>query len=422
MSLSKQTEKLLVKAVEWVQEFLDKGFVLGGKPSAIYAAARKYKLHPHTLQSRIDRADRDLGLKPVEREDVEEEIIVSPPSLDKLGDVVRTALLRSPKSLAELCAKTKADAEHITSAIEHLRGRGMNIHRIGDRFEVQKIMRPAYTLADQKFEIISDKDNRFRIGAVGDNHCASKYERADVLADLYDRFAAKKVEHVFHTGNYIDGEAWFNRHDLVAHGIDSQAQLLAKTFPQRKGIKTWAITGDDHEGWYAQKEGIDVGGYVEGIFRRNGREDWHDLGYMEANVRLVNANTGAFSMMSVVHPGMGAAYALSYSVQKIIESLEGGEKPAVALYGHFHKLWAGNIRNVWCAITGCCQDQTPHMRKRRIEAQVGGLYIEMEQDPESGAIIGFLPMMVRYFNRGFYQGRWSHHGKVTLPGRSISGA
>jgi hypothetical protein len=78
---------------------------------------------------------------------------------------------------------------------------------------------------------------------------------------------------------------------------------------------------------------------------------------------LRNANSGKATTMAVCHPGGGSAYALSYSIQKIIESLEGGEKPAVGLYGHYHKLWAGNIRNVWCVQTGCQEDQTPFMRK-----------------------------------------------------------
>jgi hypothetical protein len=141
---------------------------------------------------------------------------------------------------------------------------------------------------------------------------------------------------------------------------------------------------------------------------------------MEAHVRLVKANTGKSSVLAVVHPGGGSAYALSYSVQKIIESLDGGEKPAVALYGHYHKLWAGNIRNVWCLQTGCTEDQTPFMRKKKLEAHVGGAIVALEQDPETGAIIGFTPQLIRYFNRGYANHRWSHAEGVTLPSRSVA--
>jgi hypothetical protein len=151
--------------------------------------------------------------------------------------------------------------------------------------------------------------------------------------------------------------------------------------------------------------------------RRAGRTDWVDLGYMEAHVKLTNYNTGKSSLMSVVHPGGGSAYALSYSIQKIIESLEGGEKPAVGLYGHYHKLWSGNIRNVWVVQTGTTEDQTPFMRKKRLEAHVGGTLIGLEQDPRTGAITSMTPKLIRYFNKGYYNDRWSHAHDINLPDR-----
>jgi hypothetical protein len=141
---------------------------------------------------------------------------------------------------------------------------------------------------------------------------------------------------------------------------------------------------------------------------------------MEADVILENANSGAFSILRVVHPGGGSAYATSYRPQKIIESYEGGEKPAVAFFGHYHKLDAGNIRNVWTCQTGTQQDQTPFMRKKSLEAHVGGAIVEMEQDPKTGAIVAFRPWLRRYFNQRYYvssgmaNDRWSGHGEVAM--------
>jgi hypothetical protein len=201
--------------------------------------------------------------------------------------------------------------------------------------------------------------------------------------------------------------------------MDAQVELLAERHPHREGLVTYAVWGDDHEGWYAQRAQTDMGSRAEAMFRNRNREDWVDLGFMEAHVRLVNANSGAESMMSVVHPGGGSAYALSYSIQKIIESLEGGEKPAIGLYGHYHKLWTGNIRNVWCVQTGCGKDQDPFMRKKRIAAHVGGAIVKATQDPETGAITRFQVELLRWFNKGFYNRRWSHSGAVQLPEREL---
>jgi len=173
------------------------------------------------------------------------------------------------------------------------------------------------------------------------------------------------------------------------------------------------VWGDDHEGWYVQREGIDVGAYAEHIMREAGH-DWINLGFMESHILLRNANSGKTQTLAVVHPGGGSAYALSYTIQKIVESYEGGEKPAVGLYGHYHKMMAANVRNVWAIQTGCQQDQTPFMRKKRLEAHVGGVLVKLRQDPRTGAIVSCLPELIRYFNREYYvgSGRWSKHESV----------
>ena len=266
-----------------------------------------------------------------------------------------------------------------------------------------------------------DANHRFAFGAVGDSHMGSKYERLDVLERLYSIFAEEGITTVFHTGNWIDGEARFNVHDLRIHGMHAQCAYLARHYPQRDGICTYAVTGDDHEGWYGQREGVDIGAYAEQQFRKLNRHDWIDLGFMEASVLLRHPDTGVDARVAIVHPGGGSAYAVSYTIQKIIESLDGGEKPAIGLYGHYHKLWFGNIRNVWCVQTGCSQDQSPFMRKKRIDAHIGGALVRGVMDPETGAIVRCSVELIRFFNRGYYDHRWSPSGDVRLPERTLAG-
>ena len=331
-------------------------------------------------------------------------------------DAMASVLKRTPLTIEEIAERAKTTRERVSAWVAEQQARGLNLHCFGGRFSVEKTM-PSGHILGATLEYVSRPDNTFVFGACGDQHLCSKYERIDVAERLYDRYADEGVDRVFNTGNWIDGEARFNKHDLKVHGMDAQLAYLAEHYPRRPGLHTYAVAGDDHEGWYGQREGVDIGRYAEHVMRDAGRDDWHDLGYMEAHLRLVNANTGASSVLSVVHPGGGSAYALSYSIQKIVESYDGGEKPAVGLYGHYHKLWAGNIRNVWTCQTGCCQDQTPFMRKKRLEAHVGAFLVKLRQDPETGAIVEMTPTMLRYFNRGYYNDRWSHAREVVLPER-----
>lgn len=65
------------------------------------------------------------------------------------------------------------------------------------------------------------------------------------------------------------------------------------------------------------------------------------------------------------------SYALSYRIQKILESLSGGEKPNILVAGHTHKYVKIFERNVYAFSAGSIQRQTPWMRGKRIAAHVG---------------------------------------------------
>lgn len=273
-----------------------------------------------------------------------------------------------------------------------------------------------------RWEIKSLPNNIYRFATFGDLHAASKYCRWDVREDLTRRAEKFGAQAIIDTGNWIDGVKPFNVYDLEVIGCTQQLKLLAERYPKTK-IPTYAVAGADHEGWFAKSEGIDIGHVCEGYMREAGHP-WTNLGFMEADIVLRNAKSNKTAIMRVMHAGGGSAYALSYRPQKIIESFEGGEKPAVLCIGHYHKLDCGLIRNVWYIQTGTAQDQTPFLRSRAIESHVGGVLVELEQDPETGAIISFTPQVRKYYNEEYYfkQGkannRWSGHGPITQVPRS----
>lgn len=285
---------------------------------------------------------------------------------------------------------------------------------------------PVGTIGGPSFELVSRPDNTYCFGAFGDLHAASKYTRWDVREDLVRLSEDRGAQVIFDTGNWIDGEKPFNRYDLEVVGLDAQCKLLAERHPITE-IPIMAVTGADHEGWYVKSEGVDVGRYCESIMQAEGH-NWTNLGYMQADIVLKNANSGATAILRVMHPGGGTGYALSYRPQKIIEAMEGGEKPAVLLMGHYHKLDAGLVRNVYYAQTGCQQDATPFMAQKAIEAHVGGVFIKLEQDPKTGAIIEFEPAIRRYFNRAYYfqsgqaNGRFSGSGPIRQVPRRANAA
>lgn len=244
----------------------------------------------------------------------------------------------------------------------------------------------------------------YRFGVLGDNHLCSRYQRLDVLNSLYDLYAAEGITTVFNTGNWIDGEARFNKHDLLVYGLDKQLKYWIDHYPQREGIETHYITGDDHEGWYTQREGINVGLYAQQMAERHGRTDLKFLGHMEADVLLPakNGNT----VVRVLHPGGGSAYAISYTSQKIIESYTEAEKPHILLDGHYHKAGYNYIRGVHVIQTACTEDQTPFMRKKKLAAHLGGWIIEFSTD-DQGNIIRLKKEFIPFFDNAYYS-KWGY--------------
>ncbi len=328
-------------------------------------------------------------------------------------DALLALLKRKPHTTKQICDKYGATERQVLDAVGEIQGRGYLLAQFGEEWAVTKAP-PGQcgTLPEYK----SRPDGTYLFGFSSDQHLGSKYERLDVLNDLYDKFAAEGVDRVFNAGNWIDGEARFNVHDLKpeAHGIDAQCAHLVEHYPQRPGIKTYSVAGDDHEGWYSQRNGLDIGQHAAAKMREAGRKDWINLGYMEAFVSLVHAKSKKSCKLLLMHPGGGSAYAHSYKPQKIVESFEGGEKPSVLLIGHYHKMSHNIIRNVFAIQTGCTQDQTPFMRKKGIDAHVGGGICKLTQDPATGALTACRVEFFKYFNEGYYNNRWSHAGEVNL--------
>lgn len=429
-----------LEAIRFLSGALADDFKPHGTPNAFTEAWRRYCLkHGARSMARAtfrNRAERAIGihklrpsaaagrkLKAPYRGEISSK---KPVDVDQACELVLFWLRKrrhdrepSSKTFAKLSQRTRLPIAVVRKAIDLLRKRGVNIQKIGNTFDIPSQPQQSYT-DGAAITLESRKDNTFCFAAIGDLHAASKHTRWDVRADLIKQAEAAGAQCIFDTGNWIDGESHFNRYDLEVIGLEQQCQLLARKHPKTH-LPIYAVSGDDHEGWYTQREGIDVGKYNANIMRLAGH-NWIDLGYMEAHVALKNANTGKKATLAVVHPGGGSAYALSYSIQKIVESYESGEKPHVALYGHYHKLWAGLIRNIWVVQTGTAQDQTPFMRKKRLEAHVGGVIVTLRQDPRTGAILDMTPEMKRYFNKGFEAGtnRWSHHGPISQPRRSTT--
>ncbi|MFA5031172.1 MAG: hypothetical protein WC495_06325 [Patescibacteria group bacterium] len=243
----------------------------------------------------------------------------------------------------------------------------------------------------------------FTIGLIADTHLGSKFARTDVMEAMYDHFARENCTFVYHLGNLIDGyRQHLNAGDLLPgmDRLDNQVEYAVDVYPQREGITTRFLTADCHEGWWIKPNGINIGDYIEGKAERKGRDDLRWLGHMEVDVAFQFPKGAA--TMRLVHPGDGSAYAASYPMQRLVESYATDDTPQILATGHYHKYLAMRYRECHIVMAGCCQDQSPFMRKKKIQAHVGGMIIRCKFD-ERGSVIRFAPEWFPFSTVKYYE-------------------
>jgi hypothetical protein len=320
---------------------------------------------------------------------------------------------KAPQTVEAIADELDRGPKAIATALEGLRTRGYNVvSRIGKRGGIVLEAIAQDTDRPRIIHDLSDYGGKWvRFGVCGDKHLGNMHCRLDVLKLLYDLYESEGITTVYDTGNWIDGEARFNKGELLVHGMDGQLDYWIENHPGRPGMTTKYVAGDDHEGWYQQRECLEIGKYAMLRARDAGRTDLEYLGYAETLIEL-KAKQGSRIMM-VNHPGGGSSYAISYKGQKYVESLQGGEKPAIILQGHYHKFNVGYPREVWVVDTGTCCDQTLFMRKKHLQAHVGGQIVELQQAPD-GRVTRFRVEFLPFYDRGFYE---NHVRRFGLPSK-----
>lgn len=223
----------------------------------------------------------------------------------------------------------------------------------------------------------------FKIGIMADTHIGQEKFDEGLLEHAGNVFRARGVKNVYHCGDILEGASGRDGQcfELTHIGFENQvtyaADLLRKYF---RGLQVHGIIGN-HDLWFKQKNnaGVNVGTVLQ-----DRAPNFHYLGEMEADVKLAPN-----CVMKLFHAGDGTAYATSYKMQKLVESLEGGTKPAILVEGHYHKALYMFQRNVHCIEAGTLCGQTGWMRGKKIPANKGFWILDI--DTSKKGITRFAP-------------------------------
>ncbi len=212
-----------------------------------------------------------------------------------------------------------------------------------------------------KVPIINFDGQRIRVGHITDTHIGSKYFNEKRLFQAFEEFKKEGVEMITHSGDVSEGMS--NRaghiYELDQLGFAEQKKECIRLFGQWTDTDIYAIDGN-HDRWFIKSNGAKI---VEDIDMA--LDNFHFIGHDEGDISLKGIAT-----MKLWHGEDGNSYALSYRLQKILESLSGGEKPDVLVAGHVHKYVKIFERNVYAISAGTLQRQTPWMRGKRLAAHV----------------------------------------------------
>lgn len=148
-------------------------------------------------------------------------------------------------------------------------------------------------------------------------------------------------------------------YELSHIGYDKQKEEIIRLLKKFEW-PLYAIDGN-HDRWYIKHGGAKI---VKDVCEALPNAIF--LGHDEGNIPL-NGDI----VIRLWHGEDGSSYAVSYRLQKIVESLTGGDKPHILCAGHTHKQGYFFQRHIHVISGGALSTQQAWMRRRRMANHAG---------------------------------------------------
>lgn len=301
---------------------------------------------------------------------------------DATDDSWLLAALKKAKdhaSVEELADACDVSPRRVREAMERLGQRGYRVEADGPTISLRR--RPTETGAIHTASPELFDGDSFRFGVTSDVHTSSKAERLDWWETAYDIFEREGITTVLDPGDLVDGMGIYpgQVNEVINHTYEDQVDHAAAVHPFRAGIRTQRIAGNhDLEGEFGRA------GADPSLAVANQRDDIDYLGRYSARVKMPNG-----AEIHLLHPMGGASYAMSYRPQKIAESYEGGDKPAILLIGHWHRAGYFFARNIHVVLAGTFQGPTTYSTRKAFGQAGTGFWIIEGRLADDGSVVGF---------------------------------
>ena len=241
------------------------------------------------------------------------------------------------------------------------------LHQHFSKAELRAMIKGKKTATESHSAIHNFDGETITLGVLSDTHIGSKYTDDSYIEDACREFDRAGVDMVCHAGDVCEGMSNRAGHVLECTeiGYHHQRAKAIQIFGRYGGAPMYFISGN-HDDWFKMSNGAQIVSDMCGQL-----DNATFLGNSEGNIQIGN------TQVRLWHGLDGSSYAHSYRIQKIVESLTGGDKPNVLLAGHTHKAFYVYDRHVHCVSAGCIQKQSSWMRGKRLSAHTGFWIVRM---------------------------------------------
>ena len=271
-------------------------------------------------------------------------------------------------TLEAVCDRLRCPPSEARTRVLEARAAGYDLSLTDTTIAFQAADEPAEVHAVERAPA-TEKDPVF-FAAISDTHFGAAEMAGGQFQEFVEEAHSRGVRHVLHAGDIFEGTYHRgHQYEVAEVGFERQCAAGLSVLPELPGLHYYLITGNHDWNCYHKAVGMDPGRAFEARARQAGREDVHHLGHQQGRVQLGDVR------IELAHPSGGSAYAKSYPVQKWIERYEGGDKPHILIFGHYHSYMVIENRNVCAIMPGCWKFQGTFEQSKGLQPAVGGALI-----------------------------------------------
>lgn len=254
-------------------------------------------------------------------------------------------LIKKKRPLEYICLELGLKEYEVFNLVEQIQQQGYIIDYVNDYF----IMRRGQRQKEVKFDINGATQSKLMF--ISDTHLGSRFDRIDLLSEVYRQAEDLGITTVLHSGDLTDGFYPNRPHYDEETKVIGWCQMLdyvLEKYPHSNVIQTLFI-GGNHDFCFQREFGRDIG---EEISKH--REDLVYLGDDSAEVDYGKTKIRLF------HGSRKLGCTKDQKMRTYVESLPEDKVPDILLMGHYHNAAYMKYKQTHCFQVPAMIDPTPY--------------------------------------------------------------